>query len=64
MGSFLHLTFILSTNESRTLADLKRLFGIIRQSGFRGYLPLETLGAGDPREKLPRFLDEVRAALA
>jgi sugar phosphate isomerase/epimerase len=44
--------------------DLKRLFGIIRQSGYRGYLPLETLGAGDPREKLPRFLDEVRTALA
>ena len=28
MGSFLHLTFRLSTNEGRTLADFKRLFRI------------------------------------
>ena len=28
MGSFLHLTFRLSTNEGRTLADFKRLLGI------------------------------------
>ena len=28
MGSFLHLTFRLSANEGRTLADLKHLLGI------------------------------------
>jgi len=44
--------------------DLRKLFGIIRNGGYRGYIPLETLGAGDPREKMPRFLARVREALA
>jgi len=43
--------------------DLVKLFGIIREGGYRGYLPLETLGEGDPREKIPRFLAEVREAM-
>lgn len=42
--------------------DLVRLFGIIQASGYRGYLPLETLGPGDARAKIARFLDEVREA--
>ena len=43
--------------------DLKKLVKIWRQCGYRGYLPLETLGEGDPRNKLPRFLEEVQRAL-
>ncbi len=43
--------------------DLVRLFRIIREAGYRGYLPLETL-EGDPRVRLPKFLAEARAALA
>lgn len=43
--------------------DLDRIVEIVREVGYRGYLPLETLG-GDPREKLPQFLDQVRTALA
>ena len=43
--------------------DLRRLVAILREAGYRGYAPLETLGPGDPREKVRRFLDEVRAAL-
>jgi len=42
--------------------DLEKIMGIIRKAGYRGYLPLETLGEGDPRVKVPRFLDEVRQA--
>lgn len=49
-------------NEVKT--DLEKIIQIVRQSGYRGYLPIETLGAGDPRVKVPRFLAEVRAALA
>lgn len=49
-------------HEERT--DLDRLFSIIKESGYRGYLPLETLGPGDPREKVPRFLEEAREAMA
>lgn len=43
--------------------DLGKLMKIIRESGYRGYLPIETLGAGDPKVKVPAFLKEVRAAL-
>ncbi|HRE50693.1 MAG TPA: sugar phosphate isomerase/epimerase family protein [Flavitalea sp.] len=43
--------------------DLKRLFGLINASGYRGYLPIETLGPGDPFEKVPAFLKEVKEAL-
>jgi sugar phosphate isomerase/epimerase len=45
-------------------ADLRRVFTILREAGYRGYAPLETLGPGDPREKVRRFLDEARTALA
>lgn len=49
--------------------DLKRLFKIVRASGYRGYLPIETLsprGGGnyDPLTVVPKFLAEVRQALA
>ncbi|HVQ31532.1 MAG TPA: hypothetical protein VMV21_18185 [Vicinamibacteria bacterium] len=35
---------------------------ILRESGYRGYVPLETLGSGDPRPKLRAFLGHVRTA--
>jgi sugar phosphate isomerase/epimerase len=44
--------------------DLRRVFGILKNVGYRGYAPIETLGPGDPRDKLRRFLAEVREALA
>jgi sugar phosphate isomerase/epimerase len=44
--------------------DVRRVFGILREAGYRGYAPIETLGPGDPREKVRRFLDEARTALA
>lgn len=43
--------------------DLDRLMKIIKESGYRGYLPLETLGEGDPKVKVPRFLNEIREAI-
>lgn len=44
--------------------DLPRLVKIVRSAGYRGYLPIETLGAGDPKIKVPAFLKKVREALA
>ena len=44
--------------------DLSRIVRIVRDAGYRGYLPIETLGEGDPRVKVPKFLGEVRTALA
>lgn len=47
--------------------DLMRLLTLIRQSGYRGYLPIETLGMGrkdyDSFREIPRMLAELRAAI-
>ena len=51
-------------NGQEEKTDLEKIVQIVREAGYRGYLPLETLGPGDPKEKLPRFLDEVREVLA
>lgn len=43
--------------------DLGKIVQILRESAYRGYIPLETLGAGDPRPKLRAFQERVRRAL-
>jgi sugar phosphate isomerase/epimerase len=50
-------------NGREQKTDLKRLWEIVHSAGYQGYLPLETLGEGDPRQKVPRFLEEVRKTL-
>jgi len=50
-------------NDAEVKTDLNKVIGIIKASGYRGYLPIETLGAGDPAIKVPQFLAEVRKAL-
>jgi sugar phosphate isomerase/epimerase len=44
--------------------DLDKLIGIIKASGYKGYLPLETLGDGDPKTKISSFLDKFNRSLA
>ncbi|WP_343303109.1 sugar phosphate isomerase/epimerase family protein [Chitinophaga niabensis] len=44
-------------------ADLDRIISAVKASGYQGYLPIETLGAGDPRVKVPAFVEKVRKAL-
>ena len=46
-----------------TPTDFVKLFKIIKNAGYRGYLPLETLGPGDPYEKVPVLLEKVKSAL-
>lgn len=43
--------------------DAGKLIALIRQAGFRGYLPLETLGEGDPKKKVAALLSKFRQAL-
>ncbi len=43
-----------------TPTDFVNLLRIIRESGYRGYLPIETLGAVDPYKKIPALLEELR----
>ncbi|MCU1260714.1 MAG: Xylose isomerase domain protein barrel [Bryobacterales bacterium] len=44
--------------------DLRRVRGIIDKVGYRGFLPIETLGAGDPGAKVAKFLEQVREAFS
>jgi sugar phosphate isomerase/epimerase len=46
-----------------TPTDLVKLFKIIKKGGYRGYLPIETLGAGDPYKKVPVMLNKIHDAL-
>lgn len=54
--------------KSPVRIDLKRLMKIIRNSGYKGYLPIETLSVKgrpyDPYTLVPAFLEEVREAIA
>jgi sugar phosphate isomerase/epimerase len=50
-------------NGQETPTDFVRLFRLIRQADYRGYLPIETLGPGDPYEKVPVLLEHVRQAI-
>lgn len=44
--------------------DLQRMRNSIEKQGYRGYVSLETLGSGDPKGKVERFLRKVRAVLS
>lgn len=44
--------------------DMDRLIAVIKASGYSGYLPLETLGEGDPKIKIPVLLEKINKALA
>jgi sugar phosphate isomerase/epimerase len=48
----------------QTLMDLPRLCKIIRECGYRGHVPIETLGLNDPINEVPVFLDKVRNAFS
>jgi sugar phosphate isomerase/epimerase len=43
--------------------DLERVMSIIHQSGYKGYLPIETLGKGDPKEKVRVLLAMLKRAM-
>jgi sugar phosphate isomerase/epimerase len=53
--------------ESSVRTDLDRLVRIVHESGYRGYLPIETLSLPNrpynPHTLVPQFLAELRAAL-
>ncbi|MEM7374429.1 MAG: sugar phosphate isomerase/epimerase family protein [Bacteroidota bacterium] len=51
-------------NDEQVPTDFVKLFRIIKQANYQGYLPLETLGPGDPYEKVPLLLKNVKEALS
>ena len=47
-------------NNRPVKTDLDRLKSIIDASTYRGYLPIETLGEGDPKQKIKYMYQEVK----
>jgi sugar phosphate isomerase/epimerase len=41
-------------------ADFERVAGILKKSGYRGYVVLEYEESGNPREECPKFIDKLR----
>jgi sugar phosphate isomerase/epimerase len=58
----------IGNKASSPRTDLIKLVTIIRRSGYRGYLPMETLSLGrkdyNPKIEVPAFLAELRNAIA
>jgi sugar phosphate isomerase/epimerase len=57
----------LGGKEGTVKTDLKKIVRIVREGGYRGYLPIETLPVAgqtfDPRARAAQLLKELRAAL-
>lgn len=43
--------------------DLTKLISMILKSNYRGYIPIETLGKGDPKVKVEKFYKEVNKTI-
>lgn len=51
-------------NGQEVEADINRIIRIIIDSGYKGYIPIETLGKGDPVLKVRTLLKKVKVAIA
>ncbi len=50
-------------NGAEKEADINKLIEIVKASGYRGYIPIETLGPGDPKPKVAQLFNKVNKAL-
>lgn len=50
-------------NGAEKEADIKKLIDIVKDSGYRGYIPIETLGPGDPQPKVIQLFNKVKSAI-
>jgi sugar phosphate isomerase/epimerase len=50
-------------NETQVETDFTKIVSIVKDCGYKGYLPLETLGEGDPRQKVEALYKKVKACL-
>src|SRR4051794_576219 len=51
-------------NGKATPIDLARIRAIIEKTGYRGFLPIEALGQGDPQTIVAAFFEKVRKAMS
>ncbi|MCP4262115.1 MAG: sugar phosphate isomerase/epimerase [Planctomycetes bacterium] len=54
---------IVQTKGTKFKTDFKKLLHLVRRSGYRGYFPLETLGQGDPFQKVRTLYRQVSSLL-
>lgn len=47
--------------DKETPIELQKIKALVDKIGYRGFLPMETLGEGDPKIKVERFLSKVRS---
>ncbi len=50
-------------NDKQVDTDYEKIIDIVRKCGYRGYLPLETLGEGDPVAKVEALYKKVKTVL-
>jgi sugar phosphate isomerase/epimerase len=50
-------------NEKQVDTDYNKIVKIVRECGYNGYLPLETLGEGDPYQKVDALYKKVKSCL-
>lgn len=50
-------------NETQVDTDFTKIVRIVKDCGYKGYLPLETLGEGDPKQKVEALFKKVKACL-
>jgi sugar phosphate isomerase/epimerase len=50
-------------NDTQVESDYVKIIDIVKNCGYRGYLPLETLGAGDPYQKVEALYSKVKKIL-
>ncbi|MDA0194501.1 MAG: sugar phosphate isomerase/epimerase [Bacteroidetes bacterium] len=51
-------------NNEEVDVDMPRLIKVIKNGCYNGYVPIETLGAGDPKKKVLALLDLLKKAIA
>ena len=50
-------------NETQVDTDYSKIIAIVRECGYRGFLPLETLGEGDPVTKVEALFKKVQSVM-
>jgi sugar phosphate isomerase/epimerase len=50
-------------NDTQVETDYIKIIDIVRKCGYRGFLPLETLGDGDPYTKVEALYNKVRSVI-
>jgi sugar phosphate isomerase/epimerase len=50
-------------NGKAVKTDITKVLKMILASNYSGFIPIETLGKGDPKAKVAKFLTEIRSAL-